>query len=66
MLRASKIVRLCNLGSFQIAVKSEGKDTTEEVNASVIKGSRIKFRPGKAFRRILKTLEFTKIQDQVA
>ncbi len=66
MLDQSKIVRLGNLGSFQVAVKSEGKETSEEVNASVIKGSRVKFRPGKAFRRMLKTLEFSKIQDQVA
>ena len=47
MLRASKIVRLGNLGSFQISIKSEGKDTREEVNATVVKGSRIKFRPEK-------------------
>ena len=42
MLEQSKIVRLGNLGSFQIAVKSEGKETMEEVNASVVKGSRNK------------------------
>ena len=65
MLRVSKIVRLGNLGSFQISVKSEGKDTSEEVTANAVKGSRIKFRPGKAFRQMLKTLKFTKIQDQV-
>ncbi len=66
MLRASKIVRLGNLGSFQISIKSEGKDTSEEVTAAAVKGSRIKFRPGKAFRRMLKTLEFSKVKDQVA
>ena len=65
MLRVSKIVRLGNLGSFQIAVKSEGKDTSEEVTANAVKGSRIKFRSGKAFRQMLKTLEFSIVRDQV-
>lgn len=43
-----------------------GMDASEEVTASAVVGSRIKFRPGKAFRNMLKTLEFSKIQDQVA
>jgi len=65
MLRVSKIVRLGNLGSFQITVKSEGKDKSEEVTANAVKRSRIKFRSGKAFRQMLKTLEFSIVRDQV-
>lgn len=65
-LHKGKIIRFGDIGSFSLSVKSEGKDTTEEVNSNSIKRSKLNFRPGKGLKQMLKTLEFTKIQDQVA
>ena len=65
-MRKGKSIRLGDIGTFQVNLRSEGKDTSEEVTASAIKSARTIFRPGKRFKRMLKTLEFSKIQDQVA
>lgn len=59
-LNDGRIVRLGKLGTFQIGISSEGKDTEEEVNASVITKSRINFRPGKKLRKVLTELSFRK------
>ena len=65
-MRKGKSIRLGDIGTFQVNVKSEGMDTSEEVTAASIKGAKTIFRPGKRFKRMLKTLEFNKIQDQAA
>ena len=65
-LQQGKIVRLGEMGSYQLSVRAEGKDTAEEVNASSIKKARINFRPGEKLRNMLKTLVYTKVQDQAA
>jgi predicted histone-like DNA-binding protein len=59
-LKQGRIVRLGRLGTFQIGISSEGKTTTEEVNASVIVKSRILFRPGKKLRTLLGNLSYRK------
>lgn len=59
-LNDGRIVRLGKLGTFQIGISSEGKDTEEEVNASVITKSRINFRPGKKLRKVLAELSYRK------
>lgn len=46
-LEEGKIVRVGRLGSFNVTLKSAGKDTLEEVNATDIVKGRVRFRPGK-------------------
>jgi predicted histone-like DNA-binding protein len=59
-LNDGRIVRLGKLGTFQIGISSEGKDTEAEVNASAIIKSRINFRPGNKLRKVLTELSFRK------
>jgi len=54
------IVRLGEMGSFSIAINSEGSDSADEVGANNIKTRRLLFRPGKEMRRILKEIELIK------
>lgn len=60
-LEQGNIVRLGQLGSFQISVQSTGSPTPEEVDKSNIKRSSIVFRPGKKLKIMLKKLVFKKI-----
>ena len=59
-LEQGNIVRLGQLGSFQISVQSTGSPTPEEVDKSNIKRSSIIFRPGKKLKTMLKQLVFKK------
>ena len=54
------IVQLGDFGSFQLRIKSTGSDTPEEVNATNITNVLPLFRPGKAFKQVLRNTEFTK------
>lgn len=49
-LAAGKIVRLENLGSFQLQLHSEGADTEEEFTDANITDASIQFRPGRVVR----------------
>ena len=60
-LDQGNIVRLGQLGSFQISVQSTSSPTPEEVDQSNIKRSSIVFRPGKRLKTMLKQLTFRKI-----
>lgn len=60
-LEQGNIVRIGQLGSFQISVQSTASTTPEEVDKSKIKSSSIIFRPGKKLKLMLKQLVFTKI-----
>ena len=59
-LEQGRIVRLGRLGSFQIGLSSEGKETDEEVTSASIIKNRILFRPGKKLRNMLATLVYRK------
>ena len=59
-LKQGRIVKLGRLGNFQVSISSEGRDTEEEVNASLITKARILFRPGKRLRNLLGDLTFKK------
>lgn len=59
-LEAGRIVRLGDFGSFQISISSEGADTAEQFTSSMIKGSRIIFRPGIDLRDMLATVTYHK------
>lgn len=60
-LREGKVVRFGEFGSFQVALKSKGADTEKDFSASLIKGGRILFRPGKMLTDMLKTLNYKQV-----
>ena len=47
-LRGGEIVRLGDLGTFQISISSKGAETEEDYTDTLIKKARINFRPGSA------------------
>jgi len=56
----SEIVRLGELGSFAITLKSEGADTEDAFTASMIKRVKLLFKPGKLFKKQMATADFKK------
>ncbi len=57
-LLKGNIVSLGELGSFYATVSSEGVDTEEELSVSMVKGSKIQYRPTKELKNKLKMLDF--------
>jgi len=60
-LKAGRIVRLGDLGSLQMGVSSIGAEKAEDFNVSMIKKSRVNFRPGKGLTDITKTMAYTRV-----
>ena len=60
-LRGGEIVRLGDLGTFQIGISSKGAETEEDYSDSLIKKARINFRPGSALAGALSGLTFQKV-----
>lgn len=59
-LADGKIVRFGDFGSFQVSISSEGAETEEKFNASLIKSAKILFRPGIDLKNTLLTLKYEK------
>lgn len=59
-LEDGNIVRLGQLGTFQISVKGTASKTPEEVNAKNVASASIIFRPGTRFKKMLRNLTFVK------
>jgi predicted histone-like DNA-binding protein len=59
-LAEGKIVRLGDFGAFQVSVSSEGAETEAKFNASLIKGSKVVFRPGIDLKEMQNNLKFEK------
>ena len=64
-LKSGEIVRLGDLGTFQIGISSKGAVTEEDYDASLIKKARINFRPGLALAGILTGLSYKKVSRKV-
>ena len=60
-LRGGEIVRLGDLGTFQIGISSKGAVTEEDYDESLIKKARINFRPGLALAGVLTGLTYKKV-----
>ena len=60
-LKGGEIVRLGDLGSFQIGISSKGALTEEDYDESLIKKVRINFRPGSVLSNILGNLSYKKV-----
>ena len=61
-LADGKIVRFGDFGSFQVSISSEGAETEEKFNASLIKSAKILFRPGIDLKNTLLTLKYEKVK----
>ena len=61
-LQAGEIVRIGDIGSFQIGLSGKGVDVEKEYDVSMIKKARINFRPGIALSGMLTTLAFSKVE----
>jgi predicted histone-like DNA-binding protein len=60
-LAEGKIVRLGDFGAFQVSVSSEGAETEAKFNASLIKGSKVVFRPGIDIKEMQNNLKYEKV-----
>ena len=60
-LKGGEIVRLGDIGSFQIGISSKGAVTEEDYSDSLIKQARINFRPGLALVGVLSGLSYKKV-----
>ena len=59
-LEAGKIVRLGQLGAFQISVKGTASNTPEEVSPKNVRSASVIFRSGKKFKVMLDNLKFVR------
>ena len=64
-LKGGEIVRLGDLGTFQIGVSGKGALTEEDYTPSLIQKARINFRPGVALSGILTSLSFSKVAKKI-
>ena len=60
-LKSGEIVRLGDLGTFQIGISGKGAATEEDYSESLITKARINFRPGSALMGALSGLTFQKV-----
>ena len=60
-LKGGEIVRLGDLGTFQIGISSKGAATEDDYSDELITKARINFRPGTALVGILTNLSFKKV-----
>ena len=60
-LADGKIVRLGDFGAFQVSVSSEGAETEAKFTPSLIKGSKVVFRPGTDLKEMQNNLKFEKL-----
>ena len=62
-LRHGRSVHLSTLGTFFLTLKSEGADSEEELTSEYIRDAKIRFRPGKRLKKLIKTLDYVKVSD---
>ena len=60
-LKSGEIVRLGDLGTFQIGISSKGALSEEDYTDSLIKKARINFRPGSALMGAINGLTYQKV-----
>ena len=59
-LSEGRIVRFGDFGSFSLRLSSEGAETCDKFNSSLIKGAKITFRPGIDLKEMLSVVKFEK------
>ncbi len=61
-IQKGEIVRLMDIGTFRVGISTKGALTEEEFSESLIKKSRIIFRPGTILQNALAQINFTKVK----
>ncbi|QQQ26950.1 HU family DNA-binding protein [Chryseobacterium indoltheticum] len=59
-LSEGRIVRFGDFGSFSLTLSSEGAETVDKFNSSMIKSAKIAFRPGIDLKEMLAVVKFEK------
>lgn len=59
-----EIVRFGDFGTFQISISSEGAETEEKFNHTMIKNPKVAFRPGVDLKEMLNNLKYEKIKKE--
>jgi predicted histone-like DNA-binding protein len=59
-LAEGKIARLGDFGAFQVSISSEGAETEDKFNASMVKNQKVVFRAGIDIKEMLNNLKFEK------
>lgn len=62
-LMNGKIVRFGTFGSFQLSLSSSGVEKSEEASQQLVKGVRVRFRPGTRIQENLRNLKFSLINE---
>lgn len=62
--KKGEMVRLGDMGTFYVTLRSSGVLTMKEVKENVILGARVRFRPGKEIKKAMKTLEYSKFKTE--
>ena len=57
-----KVVALGDFGNFRLTLQSEGAAKAVEVNASNIKGNKLRFLPGKEIKKVLNNIDYKKVE----
>lgn len=60
--KKGEIVRLGDIGSFYVTLRSSGVLLQKDVKEGLILGARVRFRPGKEIKNALKTLTYSKFK----
>ncbi|WP_333600208.1 HU family DNA-binding protein [Flavobacterium sp.] len=61
-LKQGQIVRIDNLGTFQLTLQGTAADDPEALGKSTIKDTRIVYRPAASLKRDLKTITFKRMR----
>ena len=62
--KKGEIVRLGDIGSFYVTLRSSGVPIQKDVKEGLILGARVRFRPGKEIKDALKTLSYSKYKPE--
>lgn len=62
-LRHGRQVHLSTLGTFFLTLQSDGAETGEDLTSDSITGARIRFRPGKRLKKLIRTLDYEKVNN---
>jgi predicted histone-like DNA-binding protein len=59
-LSEGNIVELGEFGTFWLRIDSDPSDSADDVRPEKITGTKPRFNPGKAFKKVLETIDFSK------
>jgi predicted histone-like DNA-binding protein len=61
-LNFGRSIHLGDFGTFYLTLESDGKESEDEFYHSDIKRAKLRFRPGMSVKKMLKTLEFERVE----